>query len=122
MVKLLKLTEDAERTQTAGFRGLHMVSEGSTWVSTPSLHINGPCSAAYFSRDDAVRLKEPFYTMIRNNLLRFTKKNSRESSYLKAGAMKYLALLYKKLLQHLSKLLLISLLNGWIIISARFVV
>lgn len=58
MTDTLILTKDAGMTQTAGFRGLHMVSEGSTWVSVPSVHINGSCRAAYFSCDDIVSLKE----------------------------------------------------------------
>lgn len=44
----LTLSEDIGRTQTAGFRRLQMASEGSSRVSTPSLHINGACCADDF--------------------------------------------------------------------------
>lgn len=54
----LTLSEDRGRTQTAGFIGLQMASEGSSWVSTPSLHINGSCSAAHICYDDFISFEE----------------------------------------------------------------
>lgn len=37
------------RSHTAGVRRLHVVSGGSNWVSTPSLHTNSSCGAAFFN-------------------------------------------------------------------------
>ena len=51
-------SEDIGRTRTAGFIGLQMASEGSSWVSTPSLHINGSCCAAHFCPDDFISFEE----------------------------------------------------------------
>lgn len=56
----LTLSEDIGRTRTAGFIGLQMASEGFSWVSTPSLHINGSGWAARFCCDDFISFKETY--------------------------------------------------------------
>lgn len=56
----LTLSENIERTRTAGFIRLQMASEGSSWVSTPSLHINGSCCAAHYCWDDFISFKETY--------------------------------------------------------------
>lgn len=57
----LTLSEDIGRTQTAGFIGLQMASEGSSWVSTPSLHINGSCCSTNFCCDDFIKETSSVY-------------------------------------------------------------